>query len=107
MATMAEVIDEATKRYRALTIVSDPEIRGVRQHEYIAAAVDAHMLLPETIERAAKAARPDAWAEDGEIGKVISVDAKANYYAGLRKVLLGRARAAIRAALGEHEGVGR
>lgn len=91
--TLAQVIDRALEEGLSISFAGSVT-------EHIAAAVTVHLLGDEAVERAAKAARPDAWAEDGEIGKIISAHAKANYYAGLRKVLLTRTRAAIRAALG-------
>lgn len=54
--TLSEVIDEAVNRYRALVIADDPEVRGVRKHEYIAAAVAAHLTSDQALACAVQAA---------------------------------------------------
>lgn len=95
--TLAEAIENGYRKW-----LSDG-LPGATE-DAIAAAVLAWMQQPAQIERMARAARPDAWAEDGEIGNLVSPEAKAKYYAGLRKVVLSRTRAAVRALAGEKEG---
>lgn len=52
--TLAEVIRESGERYDAMVIVGDPEVRGVRRHDHIAAAVATHLESDAAVERAAR-----------------------------------------------------
>lgn len=98
MATMAEVIVRAIKEHQRLSDgwASGGDKRPVPQYEHIAAAVAVHMLSEAAIAHAVQAAcRAEGGAdicqfpECGCTGRPITISA------------------AIRAALGEHEGVGR
>lgn len=103
MATMAEVIYDATLAM-CDGIANEPQARKFSQD--IAAAVAAHLLSDTAVDLAAQAIDPMAFNADDPRWNLGKSEAAA-FLAKEKQTARGKARAAISAALGEHEGVER